>query len=179
LSDAALAAMAADGDHAAFAALVPRISPPLRALLRRMGAAPALADDVAQDALMTAWRRVSTYRGEAAFLAWVMRIAARLCFKRMRRESRLDLMAEPAEALEPAPACARASDARLDLDRALERLTAAQRLCVCLCHGAGMSHGEIAEATGLPLGTVKSHVGRGLRRLRDLMRGAAADEGGG
>jgi RNA polymerase sigma-70 factor (ECF subfamily) len=57
-------------------------------------------------------------------------------------------------------------DHRLDLDGALEALSAAERLCVSLCFGAGLSHGEAGEALNLPLGTVKSHVRRGVEKLR-------------
>jgi DNA-directed RNA polymerase specialized sigma24 family protein len=54
----------------------------------------------------------------------------------------------------------------LDLDRALARLAPDVRLCIVLAYSEGMSHGEISAATGLPLGTVKSHVRRGAQRLR-------------
>lgn len=170
LSDATLAAMATGGDADAFAALVPRVSPAIRALLRRMGAQPALADDLAQDALMAAFRRIATYRAEAPFASWVMRIAARLYFRHARRDARLDLVAAPQDA-DAAMAEVRNGEASIDLDRALAQLSPPERLCVTLCHGAGMSHTEIAEASGLPLGTVKSHVGRGLKKLRLLMTG--------
>ena len=55
---------------------------------------------------------------------------------------------------------------RVDLDEALKGLSEVERLCVSLCHGAGLSHPEIAAAMNLPLGTVKSHVKRGLDKLR-------------
>ena len=54
----------------------------------------------------------------------------------------------------------------MDLDEALKSLSAAERLCVSLCCGAGHSHPEAAELLNLPLGTVKSHVKRGLDKLR-------------
>ena len=54
----------------------------------------------------------------------------------------------------------------VDLDEALKTLSEPERLCVSLCHGAGLSHPEIATALNLPLGTVKSHVKRGLDKLR-------------
>ena len=57
-----------------------------------------------------------------------------------------------------------AEQGRLDLERALEKLNPAQRLCVVLSYGEGLSHGEIAETTGWPLGTVKSHLARGGAR---------------
>jgi DNA-directed RNA polymerase specialized sigma24 family protein len=59
--------------------------------------------------------------------------------------------------------------ASLDLDGVLARLKPAERVCVVLCHAEGMSHSEIAAATGWPLGTVKSHVARGSAQLRVLL----------
>ena len=64
------------------------------------------------------------------------------------------------------------------LDEALKALGPAERLCVSLCYGAGLSHGEAADALNLPLGTVKSHVKRGLDKLRArLAQGDSAIEG--
>jgi RNA polymerase sigma-70 factor (ECF subfamily) len=54
----------------------------------------------------------------------------------------------------------------MDLEEALKGLSAAERLCVSMCYGAGLSHAEAADALNLPLGTVKSHVKRGLDKLR-------------
>ena len=62
----------------------------------------------------------------------------------------------------------------LDLDEALKALNETERVCVSLCHGAGMSHPEIAAAMNLPLGTVKSHVKRGLDKLRARLQPAAS-----
>jgi RNA polymerase sigma-70 factor (ECF subfamily) len=67
---------------------------------------------------------------------------------------------------------------RLDLDRALQRLSSPERLCVSLCHGAGLKHDEIALALRVPLGTVKSHVTRGLKKLRILMTEPGSDPNG-
>jgi RNA polymerase sigma-70 factor (ECF subfamily) len=58
------------------------------------------------------------------------------------------------------------TDRRLDLDQALKGLSGPERLYVSLCYGAGLSHTEAAEATGAPLGTVKSHVKRALEKLK-------------
>jgi RNA polymerase sigma-70 factor (ECF subfamily) len=58
------------------------------------------------------------------------------------------------------------ADANIDLEEALKALGEAERLCVSMCFGAGLSHTEAAEALNLPLGTVKSHVKRGLEKLR-------------
>jgi RNA polymerase sigma-70 factor (ECF subfamily) len=59
---------------------------------------------------------------------------------------------------------------QLDLDRALARLPVDERLCIVLAYSEGMSHSEISESTGMPLGTVKSHIRRGSQELRVLLR---------
>lgn len=167
--DADLALLAARGDRAAFSELVRRASAPVHDLLRRMGAQPALADDLTQDALVAAYRGVGGYRGDGPFAAWAMRIAARLYLKRYRKDARIELMAEPVDP-QAADGDAEAANAeRLDLDRALQALSRAERICVSLCHGAGLTHEEIAQALNIPLGTVKSHVTRGLQKLRGRM----------
>lgn len=159
--DVELAALAAAGGRREFGELVRRHGSAVRALLRRMGAQPSLADDIAQDAFIQAFQRCGEFRGEGTFVAWVKRIAARLYIKRVAKEARY--VAEIA-AEDVAPATDHAG--RVDLDEALKSLSEAERLCVSLCHGAGMAHPEIASALNLPLGTVKSHVKRGLDKLR-------------
>lgn len=179
--DVELAALAASGNRRAFGELVRRHGSAVRALLRRMGADPALADDMAQDAFLVAFEQITEFRGEGAFAGWVRRIAARLYIKRCRRDARTDLMAltpEPDAAGRPDGQIA--SNGRIDLDQALGCLSKAERLCVSLCYGAGLSHTETAEALNTPLGTVKSHVRRGLDKLRarlDADGHAAATEG--
>ncbi len=132
-----------------------------------MGAQSALADDLAQDALMAGFRNLTALDDRAAFAAWVRTIAARLYIRRWRSDARTELVAEPPEADDgPIPDVQMHSADRLDLDQAMQSLLAVQRLCIALCYGAGLSHAEAAEALNLPLGTVKSHVKRGLQRLR-------------
>jgi len=127
-----------------------------------MGAAPDVADDLAQDALVTAFERIGDYRGEGAFGGWVRKIAARLYLRALRATGRL----EPLDTAPEAYTSGHDAGQRLDLDAALERLPGMQRLCVSLQHGAGYTSAEIAIALGLPEGTVKSHITRGLARLR-------------
>lgn len=171
LHDVELAALAAGGDRPAFGELVRRHGSAVRGLLRRMGAEPALADDLAQDAFLAAFERVAEFRGEGAFSAWVRRIAARLYVRRWRKDAHLDLEADPAD---PGHGGEVSAAARIDLDEALKTLSPAERLCVSLCYGAGVSHAEAAETLNVPLGTVKSHVKRGLDKLRERL----AAEGG-
>lgn len=163
LHDVELAALAAAGDRPAFGELVRRHGAAVRGLLRRMGAEPSLADDIAQDAFLAAFESVAEFRGEGTFSAWVRKIAARLYVRRWRKESRYDLDTETADESHGGEISAAA---RIDLDEALKTLSPAERMCVSLCYGAGVSHAEAAEALNTPLGTVKSHVKRGLDKLR-------------
>ena len=150
--DVELAALASAGGRREFGELVRRHGSAVRGLLRRMGAQPSLADDIAQDAFIQAFERCAEFRGEGTFAAWVKRIA---------KEARYVAEVESEDA---APATDHAG--LVDLDEALKGLSEPERLCVSLCHGAGMAHPEIAAALNLPLGTVKSHVKRGLDKLR-------------
>ena len=180
LDDLALARMAARDERDASEELVRRAAGRVGDLLRRMGAGHALADDVTQDAMVTALRSLAGYRGEAAFATWAMKIAARLYLRRRAKEARFVLMDEPVEPTHTGPSPEVASNARLDLDRALAQLSEPERLCVSMCHGAGLTQEEIATSLSMPLGTVKSHVTRGLKKLRTLMiaepAGSDADE---
>jgi RNA polymerase sigma-70 factor (ECF subfamily) len=174
--DLDLVAQSARGDRHAFGELVRRHGSAVRAFLRRMGADPALADDLAQDAFLAAFEQIGEFRGDGPFQGWVKRIGARLYVKRWRRERRISLREDPEE-LEAADTSSVGSDARLDLDGALRSLSDAERVCVSLCYGAGFSHTEAAAALNAPLGTVKSHVKRGLDKLKARLAPSAGPFG--
>src|SRR5690606_22607004 len=108
-----------------------------------------------------AFEKCGEFRGEGTVAAWVKRIAARLYIRRKAKEARFTDEADD-DAGPPGPDQA----GLMDLDDALKGLSEIERMCVSLCHGAGMSHAEIATALNTPLGTVKSHVKRGLDKLR-------------
>jgi RNA polymerase sigma-70 factor, ECF subfamily len=167
-AEAAVVALAMDGDRAAFAELVRRRQSWVRNLLRRLCRDPALADDLAQQAFLQAWRSLPTLNSVAAFGAWLRRLAVNTWLAHRRTAFPGCVPLDP-DAPGPAAAFVPASSERLDLDRALAQLSPAERLCVVLAYSEGMSHGEISAATALPLGTVKSHVRRGAERLRVLL----------
>jgi RNA polymerase sigma-70 factor (ECF subfamily) len=168
--DIELAALAAAGDRRAFGELVRRHGSAVRGLLRRMGAEPATADDIAQDAFLVGFEQIADYRGEGTFGGWIKKSAARLYLRRVKRDARLVFSENPGETENPGLSDSPGAVAnRLDLDEALKVLSRAERLCVSLCHGADWSHAEAAEALNIPLGTVKSHVKRGLDKLRARM----------
>jgi RNA polymerase sigma-70 factor (ECF subfamily) len=167
--DIELAALSAAGDRRAFGELVRRHGSAVRGLLRRLGADPATADDIAQDAFLVGYEQIADYRGEGAFAGWIKKTAARLYLRKVKRDSRF-VLTETAEDQAPVSLDGPGATAdRMDLDEALKVLSKAERLCVSLCYGADWSHAEAAEVLNIPLGTVKSHVKRGLDKLRARM----------
>lgn len=166
-SESALVVRAAAGDDRAFGELVARREPNLRRLLRRLCGNAALADDLAQQAFVRAWRSMASLQSAAAFGGWLNRIAVN-AWLQSRRKAGADMEPLEDDPVDPARE-AQGVEARIDLERALGLLKPAERVCIVLNHGEGHSHGEIAEITGLPLGTVKSHVTRGAARLRVLL----------
>lgn len=170
-SEATLIVAVKARDQGAFAELVKRRQAWTRGLLRRLCAGDhAEADDLAQEAFMRAWDRMADLNTPAAFPGWFRRIAVTsFLMSRRRTKAGYDNL-DDATALASEDSLPDAqAGARIDLEKALACLSDAERLCVTLNHGEGMSHGEIAEATGMPLGTVKSHVLRATTRLRGLL----------
>ena len=167
--DAELVAWSAAGDRAAFGELVRRHGSAVRALLRRMGAEAATADDLAQDAFLQAFQKIGGLQDGSLFAAWIKQIAARMYVRRWKKDKRLDLMAEPPEPEGDERTHHAPVAAKLDLEQAMKALSPIQQMCVSLCFGADLSHAEAAEALNVPLGTVKSHVKRGLDKLRAEM----------
>lgn len=167
--DAPLVRAARSGNQAAFGRLVGLHQQGLRAFLRRSCGADA--DDVAQEALVTAWASLPRLRDETGFRAWLYGIAWRKAQTRRRSSARTarrdgEWLGEQDEAggLHPAD--------RMALETAMATLPPDQRAAVALCLAEGWSHGEAAEALGMPLGTIKSHVARG----RDKLLAALGDQ---
>lgn len=160
-----------EGDREAFAELVRRHQSMVRAVLRRLtNGNAALADDLAQEAFLLAWRRLGSFRFEARFTTWLYRIAFN-AWQSERRKSREILLGED-EALPEQAAAADGPDAgeRLDLERALATLSDAERAAIAACYAADLSHGEAAVALGIPLGTVKTQILRAKEKLRARLK---------
>jgi RNA polymerase sigma-70 factor (ECF subfamily) len=166
-AESVVVALAAGGDRAAFCELVWRRQSWLRNLLRRLCRDGALADDLAQQVLIKAWRSLATLKSPAAFGGWLRRLAINTWLAEKRSAAPEGCGLEPDEL--PAVTFIPRTAEELDLDRALARLGRDERLCVVLAYYEGLSHAEISAATSLPLGTVKSHVRRGAERLRVLL----------
>ena len=167
-SDSDLVRLAAAGSQPAFAELVHRHSAALRTHLRRMGAQGADADDMAQDAFIAAYEHLAEYRFEGPVSAWLKRIASRRYLKKLRANQKY-LLVDDMTPYENPEAGASEGPGVHNLDAALARLRPAERLCVTLNFGGDLSHQDIADELKLPLGTVKSHIKRGLERLKAIL----------
>jgi len=167
-----------DGDRRAFEHLVRRHQGMVRAQLRRLLHGDEIAaDDLAQETFMQAWRNLDQFRGEARFSSWLYRIAY-TCFLQARRTPvRHDSVDE--EVLEQLLAPVHANDLRLDLARAMQRLSAAEQVVLLHCVQMGLSHEEAAYVLAMPLGTVKTHATRGKAKLKTWLadwRNAGTEE---
>src|ERR1700742_3413220 len=159
-----LIARAASGDSAAFALIVRQHQSMLRGFLRRLARGDAaLADDIAQETFLEAWRKLAQYRRDGSFAGWLTRIAwSRFLMDARKRKPEL-LEDLPEQRIETSP------DAKLDLERAMAKLSANERAELTLCYALGHSNEEAAAILSMPLGTVKSHVLRGREKLRALL----------
>jgi RNA polymerase sigma factor (sigma-70 family) len=162
-----LVALARAGDDAAFEELVRRRQQAVRRYLRHLSGNAALGDDLAQETFLSAWRSLPRLREAGAFGGWLRQIAVNVWLQHVRRSRWPDDARDDGDA-EDESVLADPADT-IDLGVALAKLKYAERTCLVLNYMEGMSHAEIATATGLSLGTVKSHVARAADRLRRLL----------
>jgi RNA polymerase sigma-70 factor, ECF subfamily len=171
--DAALVrAVQSTDDRAAFAQLVQRHQSTVRTVLRRLTRGDAgLADDLAQETFVLAWRNIRHFRFEARFSTWIYRIAINAWRSEARRKRELLLDADDASLAEEAAEDPPDIVSRLDLERAMATLSDGERAAITACYYADLSHEEAAQALGIPVGTVKTHVLRGKAKLRARLAG--------
>ncbi|SEB98752.1 RNA polymerase sigma-70 factor, ECF subfamily [Beijerinckia sp. 28-YEA-48] len=167
-------------DRQAFACLFDHFAPRIRGMILRTGATVEIAEDVAQDAMLTLWRKAEYFDPQrAAPAAWVFAIARNLRIDGIRRDRRAQMHAlldriEPEAPEQP--------DQRASLDErqrrvadALKYLPAEQAEVVRMSFVEGKAHGEISKCLELPLGTVKSRLRLAMIRLRQAL-GDLAEE---
>jgi RNA polymerase sigma-70 factor (ECF subfamily) len=176
-------------DRHAFSELVRRYQSTLRATLRRLAAGNhALADDLAQETFMLAYRNLKSFRQEARFSTWLHRIATNAFFAhaRKRREELLgDTEAQVADGDDPGMSPgegiggdhAGAANLRMDMERALAVLSEGERAAIVQCYHNDLTHEEAAYVLNCPVGTVKTHLLRGKQKLKAQLA-AWAPQGG-
>jgi RNA polymerase sigma-70 factor (ECF subfamily) len=178
--DRGLVEAAAGGDREAFDELVRKYQGAIVSLIRSLSGGSEDAEDLAQDVFVRAWRSLGGFRGDSTFRTWLHRIAINVVRSHYGRASRLRRWLQPAPAAEmdgpdPIEAAADATDMESDvvrrdaIDRALAAIPAEMREAVVLRDVQGLDYREIADALGVPMGTVESRIFRGRQRLRTLL----------
>ena len=178
-----IAAVAARRDRAAMAALFDFYAPRLNAYLIRLGTERGTAEDMTQDVMATVWRKAALFDpAKSSVATWLYRIARNRRIDLLRRD-RVDFLDPGDGALDPVDESGAGADTRLDhqgredlLHRAMGSLPDEQVVLVRLAFFDGLSHSEIANRTGLPLGTVKSRIRLAFGRLRRALEASGVAE---
>ena len=160
-------------DKAAFAKLFAHFAPRVKAFLMKSGADASLAEECSQEVMATVWRKAHMFDPSRASVAtWIFTIARNRKIDALRKQRR----PEPEDIIwgpeaEPDQADVMALQQESDqLAKAMAELPHKQRVLIEQAYFGDLSHSEIAEATGLPLGTIKSRIRLALDRLRHTMK---------
>ena len=162
------------GDRSAFAVLVERHERRMYNLALRMTGREEDARDATQDAFLTALRKLSSFRGEAAFTTWLHRVTVNACYDLLRKRQRAPLLDRDDEDLpgfEPpaAPDHADVASMSVDVRRALLEVPEDFRVVMILHDVQDLAQDDVAAILGIPVGTVKSRLHRGRIALAKAM----------
>ena len=167
-------------DPDAFEALVQQYEKRVYALALRMCGQEVLAQEAAQEAFLSAWQGLPSFRGDSSFSTWLYRLTVNACTDLLRREQRHRAAAGPSldddDAFFDAPDTAASpqeqveqAELRRAIERDLQTLPEDYRAALILREVHQLSYAEIAAALRLDLGTVKSRISRGRRLLREYL----------
>lgn len=166
--------IAEERDQGAFAELFRTFGPKVKAMLMRSGADPATAEDIAQETLLSVWRKAHLFsEGKGSVATWLFTIARNLRIDRLRREMPWQELSDreldtPEAGPDPEQSVGDEEEyARVRVS--LSSLPEDQRQILILAFHQGLSHSEIAEKLELPLGTVKSRMRLGYQRIRSAL----------
>lgn len=186
MSDAELVARARQGDTAAFGELVDRHRTAVYRAARAVLGSPSEAEDVAQEAFLTAYQKMASYRAEASFKTWLLTIAWRRALSRRRSLASRWRRFVSGETPEPAPSrreLRTQEGALIDaemvghLQRLVRSLPPRLRDPLLLCAAGDQTYHEVAVVLGIPEGTLKWRVAEARRRLKErLVRLGYRDE---
>lgn len=193
MTDPELAASALAGSEGAFRELVRRFERPIYSLIVRMVQDPSLAEDLAQEVFVKAYRRLDSYDPERKLSSWLFKIAHNTTIDHLRRGAleTVPLEAEkdderagwasvlPDESVESPAAGAERKDLGRALEKAIATLRPEYREAVLMFYSEGASYQEICEVTGLPMGTVKTNLHRARKQLAQEMTAMGWSPGGG
>ncbi len=170
---ALIVAIATRADREAFARLFEHFGPRVKSYMLRLGAGPDHAEELAQETLLSVWRKARYYDpAKAAASTWIFTIARNLRIDRLRRERHPDRLDDPADqpdGPELPDASTLTAERQAKVAAAMAALPTEQAEVIRLSFFSDKPHSEIAGDLGLPLGTVKSRVRLAMARLRALL----------
>jgi len=170
VTDAVLARAAAHGDRAALETLLSRHADRIVNICRRIMGNREDALDAAQEAMLAVVRGIGRYDERAAFTTWLYRVATNAALDETRRRARRPTpVDEIPEAHDGSGAVDQRVVQRLDVDAALADLTPDFRAAVVLRDLCDLDYQEIADALGVPIGTVRSRIARGRAALASAL----------
>jgi RNA polymerase sigma factor (sigma-70 family) len=165
-----LARRAAAGDTVALDTLLARIQPLVLSRTGRMLPNPLDAEEAAQDALVAVARRISSFEGRSRFTTWLYQVTTNAALDTYRKlKRRASVVGLPVDEQASPERTSVAAGTRVDLLEALEKVDPRFAEPVVLRDVCGLDYPEIAQALGIPLGTVKSRIHEGRRSLQWLM----------
>ena len=143
----------------------------IRAYLVRLCKNYDLADDMAQETFLTAFRKLQSYKGEGSFSGWLFRIAHNCFLQHIRKtKRRIEITDQFGTQLElQTEQYASISTEKMDLEQALVQLNPDETATITLCHSYGFSHQEVSDILDMPLGSVKSNISRGKVKLQKIL----------
>jgi RNA polymerase sigma-70 factor (ECF subfamily) len=186
-TEAELIAAVLKGDAASFEPLVEKYSPRVFATARRYARRESEIEDIAQEVWLKAFSKLASFRGEAPFEHWLMRMTVRTCYDFLRghqrnRESAFSELSEPETdwlerfVADPGSAAEDADAAKLLIERVLEKLSAPARLVITLLEIEDRSVKEIAELTGWSVPLVKVRAFRARGEMRKILAKMTRDK---
>ena len=158
----------ASQDTTAYGELIRRHQSQVRNFLRKLAADPVEADDLSQETFLHAWDKLQTYSGRGSFIGWLLKVAYTTFLQSKRKSKRYsEVLNEVGYVAEQqSRSYTQDADEVSDLDKLLAVLTEDERAIMVMSYACGLSHREIGDATGLPVGTVKSIIFRGKDKIR-------------
>jgi RNA polymerase sigma-70 factor, ECF subfamily len=154
-----------EDDRKAFEAILRKYESPIRAFFRKMcGGDEELANDLAQETFLKAYRGIASFQHNAKFLTWLYAIAKNVFYEHVRRNERFEeLHSDDTESTQTA-------DSHLDIANAMLQLNPEERMVLTLSYTDGLTQTEVAELMSIPLGTVKTHALRAKEKLKTLLQ---------
>lgn len=157
-----LARIIVEDDREAFEVLLKKYQSPIRAFFRKMcGGDDALADDLAQETFLNAYKGLARFQGGSQFLTWLYAIAKNVFYQHLRARTQTEELGD-----NEGESYQMVKDVSLDIAKCMLMLNPEERMILSLSYAEGLSQTEVAEVMSLPLGTVKTHTLRAKEKLR-------------